>query len=164
MPAGQTNPVVQAKELQDRVRSTRGGAGGPDASRRPLLAAPALPAAAAAARAAAPRDLGRACAESRLSLEPAAPSCVPVLPVLAAPAAVTPDAHLCAAVLSAWALLRQSAHALRALEEGRLQVVGPSAPLNTKGYSSTHLAMGLADVRAGTQMRGRARTAPTACP
>ena len=30
---------------------------------------------------------------------------------------------------------------------------GPSCPSNTKGYSSTYLAMGFANVRAGTQKR-----------
>ena len=37
---------------------------------------------------------------------------------------------------------------------GGVEIYGPSMPaLNTKGYSSTDLAMGFANVRAGTQTR-----------
>ena len=53
------------------------------------------------------------------------------------------------AMACVWPLAVGAEHA-----DGLEAAVGPSMPaLNTKGYSSTYLAMGFANVRAGTQKR-----------
>ena len=47
---------------------------------------------------------------------------------------------------------RKALPSLETLKRGQTFLARHQHPLNTKGYSSTHLAMGFANVRAGTRV------------